>query len=1290
MSIPEGDFFRTMIARISPDDIVLYANGAMASYLRVKKSDLVGAPLEVLAARTRGEVSTCFQRPESGRASNRLVTDDAGRVFELKTYSEGGVLDIVLDEVTTADSVNRDLRHVSGTSVDSLNEEELRTARQPERRFMTVSHVRLNGVAHLAERLAPMEMRLMLNSFVEESADAILETGCTYYQSSGEAVVGLFGAPRYFADHALRAVRSACNQIEKSAQLRAGFFHQGKEMPPMSCGIWTGETFVGTLGSSATQQYSAVGVTVELASELCRLARPGEILISEMSLRNIIQTLPEGWQAIRAESEEDPDLTDFQWTGEEIQPLPPEHVRGVWLIGPGVQEDSSRTEFYADYLYSIKTRLLDEPVPVLRVVRPAAIGDSLELSTENVVSAQFSQMLGKYKLLKVIGTGGMGKVWKGQDRYGNVVAIKVLLTSETTTDAQLKRFQREAEVMSRLPHRNICRVYEMSEFEGIQYLVMEYVDGLTLADLLYERTQAESSGSRTAALPDLKSLILALREEKSSRDDGPAADEENVPARPKETRVLPVEQTLNMFLKVCEAVQFAHEHGVLHRDLKPGNILLREDGEPLVADFGLAKLSSADSGQSLSISGHVVGTLENMSPEQAESSKEVDERADVYALGTILFQMLTGRRHFEATGNIVADAQALQTHEPPRPRSINPKLDSDLEVILLKALRNAPVERYRSVKALEADIEHYRKGEAITARPVSAIDLVKKLVLRNRAVTAVIAAALLLLTGGSVVAFWKITERAQVAEEALKEAKNQKELAEKNQVIAEEQRVRAEKNQVVAEEQRKRAEKNQLIAEQQTKEVLEKEEEIKKAVAELTTAENAQKAAVKLLHSTKSQNASEIQRLLADTEALKKEADEKSAALEQKVEEMRSASAQPRGPGRMSFHRQPEDEEQATHQAMQMTQQALIQFHNELNQGQLGLRERNPEFVLEKISDGLDTVSGALLVDPTFTPAWLLKARYHLACMELAQAKEAFTMAQKCAADRQAEGKPDFLGPDNPDQLVALSDLAIKTSGDRFKNTVRLLEGSGSPMDQIAAGVINFFDGKPISKRTAFGLSPMERPARQSEIAVDLITANGGIGQVKISGGGKEIQFSGIENLTNLALMKKLSPAPSRVRIEGASTLDWTNLAALPLESLDLTGCQLSAIPTMTPSFQRLQNLVLKDTGFTDLLCVRRMPQLASLDISGTQISDLAPLNTCRWLQTLDAGSLSLENVRTLALLPLARLTVSPMMITDKAALNGLRAARRLIVLRAPGDPADQPAAEFWKKLDSGGYDTSH
>ncbi|MFZ4774919.1 MAG: protein kinase domain-containing protein [Terrimicrobiaceae bacterium] len=1266
MPASDGEFFRTMIARISPDDIVLYANSALASYLRVKKSELVGSPLEILAARTQGEISSCFQRPESGRASNRLVTDDDGRVFEIKTYSEGGVLDIVLDEVTTAASVNRDLRHVSGTAVELLNEEELRTARQPERRFMTVSHSRLNGIAHLSERLAPMETRLMLNSFVEESAEAILETGCTYYQASGEAVVGLFGAPRYFADHALRAVRAACNQIEKSGELRAGFFRQGKEMPPMSCGIWTGETFVGTLGSSSTQQYSGVGLTVELSAELCRLARPGEVLISEITLRSIVQALPEGWQAIRAESESEPDLSDFHWSGDEIQPLSEENVRGVWLIGPGVEDDSANTEFYADYLYAIKTRGMDEAVPVLRVVRPAAIGDSLELSTDNVVSTQFSQMLGKYRLLSVIGTGGMGKVWKGQDRYGNFVAIKVLHSTEATSDAQLKRFQREAEVMSRLPHRNICRIFEMSEFEGIQYLVMEYVDGLTLADLLYDRTHAEASGSAAKALPDLKSLISALRQEKTSRDELPPGEEEGSAPRAKETRVLPVEQTLSIFLKVCDAVQFAHDHGVLHRDLKPGNILLREDGEPLVADFGLAKVSSSESAQSLSISGHVVGTLENMSPEQAESSKDVDERADVYALGTILFQMLTGHRHFEATGNIVADAQALQTHEPLRPRSLNPRLDSDLEIILLKALRNSPVERYRSVTALESDLQHYRRGEVIAARPVSALELVRKLVLRNRAVTAVIAGSLIIFMSGSIAAFWKITERAKAAEEALAHAEEQTKLAKKNELLAEEQKRQAEA-----------ARKEALLA----------LEYRNKADAAATEAQNETKQAKAL---------SEVARLEAaaakeKAEATIADAGTKLTEKEQQLEAMRTAQAQqPREPDPRPLRHQPRENRAENEQANRSLTDSLMQFHTQLNPFEISRYERNPEMVLERINNGMEKVSEALLADPTLTPAWLMKGRYHLACLEGAQAKEAFLAAEKSAEARRFQEKPDLLGPDNPVMLAAICDQIVKTGSDRFQRTAALLKNTGSPSDQITAGILEFFDGKPITKKSTLGSSPLDRIPSQAEIAVDLITANGGSGQVKFLAlpNGRELAISGIANLTDLSPVKKLSPIPTRLRIEGASTLDWANLSTLPLDSLDLTGCPISGIPLTVRAFPRLQNLVLKDTGFSEMSFVRLMPMLSTLDISGTGITDLTPLAACRRLQSLEAGRQALENLRTLAFLPLARLTISPMLISDKAALNGLKTFKTLRVLRAPDDPKDQPPLEFWKKLESGSYET--
>ncbi len=1264
MSAPLASY-RTMVARVSPDDVVLYANSAMAAYLGVSKRTLTGAPLDALAERATGEIAECFQRPTGGKIGNRLVTDAEGRVFELKTYSDGGVLDIVLDEVTTAESVNRDLEHVSGTSVDILNEEELRTARQPERRFMTITNSRLNGIAHLAGRLAPMETRLMLNSFVEEASDAVMETGCTVFHATGEAVVGLFGAPRYFADHALRALRAACNQIEKGVELRAGFFRQGKEMPPMSCGLWTGETFVGTLGSSTTLQYTAIGEPVDMAAELCRIARPGEVLVSEFTLQSLIQSLPEGWQAVRAESETDPDLSDFQWTGDEITALGPEFARGVWLIGPGVEEDSSRMEFYLDYLWALKVAGHDDPVPILRAVRPAVVGDSLELSADNVVASQFSQTLGKYKLLSVIGTGGMGKVWKAQDRYGNFVAIKVLHSSETASESQLKRFKREAEIMARLPHRNICRVFEMSEFEGIQFLVMEFVDGLTLADLLYERTQAESTGTREG-LPDLKSLIVALRTERSVRSEEAEPETDEAPARLKETRVLPVEQALSMFLKVCEAVQFAHEHGVLHRDLKPGNILLREDGEPLVADFGLAKLDSEASGRSLSVTGNVVGTLENMAPEQAESSKSVDERADVYSLGTILFQLLTGRRHFEATGNIVADAQSLQNHEPPRPRTFNPHLDSDLEIIILKSLRNSPVERYRTVAALKNDIERYRLGGVISARPVTAIELVRKLVMRNRAISAVSIASVLILIAGSVAAFWKISERAEAAElaritaeDALAQAETQREIARQAQVRAEEGQREADRQKADAELQRGEAEN---------------------ALQRLADAQKAEAHAREMAEGAKKESNEEREAREA-AELAQRAAEEQLAQVQTRMAEDRLRDQSRRQP----MFGNPDAGSPEVESARKFFVAAMQNFSGALSSVELYRLDRNPQEVVRRIDSGLEDVSNALLADPTFTPAWILKGRYHLAILEADQAKQSFQMAGNSAAKRAAENRNDLVGSEDPQALVELADKVPRVATDRFARAASVVRDSGTEQDQGVSSILSYLAGKPDIVKSVIGTNPLGRRSSDAEAAVGIAAATGGVGQVALSGG--ELAISGVDQLSDLSMLKSISSV-TRLKIAGASRLDWPTLAALPLTSLDLSGCHFEQFPLNTRGFLKVRQLALGGTGVADLSFARFLPLLESLQVEGTSVTDLTPLAGCRRLRSLDVSSLSLQNIRSLLMLPLESLTLSPLLILDKVGLKQLRGHGTLKYLRTPDDPDVFPAAEFWKKFDSGGYAT--
>ncbi len=1258
-----------MVARVSPDDIVIYANGALAAYLNVRKRELVGSPLEVLAQRAQGEISTCFARPETGRTSNHLVTDAEGRVFEAKSYSDGGVLDIVLDEVTTAESIGRELRDSSGTPLDSLSEDELRTTRHPERRYLTVSYTQLRGVSNVAERLAPMEVRLMVNSFVEEAADAVFDAGCTVGETSGDSILGIYGAPRYFADHPLRAVRAACDQMQKAASLHAGLYREGKELPPCSCGIWTGDTLVGTLGNSAWQHYTALGAPVELAQKLATLARPGEILVPEHTLTHLLRVLPEGWEHVRAEGENEPDLSDFQWSGDEVAPVA-EHLRKiVYLVGPGVKEDTGRMEFYFDYLWAFRVPGRDQEIPILRVMRPSLVGDSLELSNDNVVTTQIAQTLGKYKLVEVIGIGGMGKVWRGVDRFGNSVAIKVLHSNETVTEAQLKRFRREAEIMAKLPHRNICRVFEMNEYESIHYIAMEFIDGLSLSDLLYEKTSAESSGKSLENV-DLKALISSLRSEKPLRDQAEqqlSDSGEEPPPRPKKTRVLPVEQSLSIMLKVCDAVEFAHEHGVLHRDLKPGNILLREDGEPLVADFGLAKLSSPDATRSLSMTGHVVGTLENMSPEQAESSKDVDERADVYSVGTILYQMLTGRRHFEATGNIVADAQALKTHEPQRLRVHNPRIESDLEIITLKALRNDPVERYRSIAALKADIEHYRRGEVISARPVSWAEVTRKMIQRNKGVaTAALASCLILVLGVLAV--------IGVLSHSLTEQKKKNDLLAAKDILVQEQKIQLDKTAEDLSRERAAVEsaKNQAV-------IVEGNAREAKALADKAMAdlEIAKQDYVKALASSETvlaetEREKEKERGLRESaeknlETFAKETEEKL----EKIQARRFRDPLARGP-----------EEPAMRQLHEAFNQANQIWNLEISPQALGLdappnssRRQNidEQKIVALLAKGLEAASGALVINRDFAPAWIAKGRFHLALMEYSEAAESFAQAVRAAESGTFPMPPGG----NPKDLQKLAESLARNPGDKAKRAVEDLKLFQDPQTRNAAGVIEILD------KSRRGPASRERSISANEAALALTTLNGP--GVQVYGGSEksELIVWGADELKNLSPLKNRQM--TSLTIAGAKTLDWATLQTLPVETLDLSKCGFDSFPAVR-SFLKVRTLRLSGTPIAGIDFARYLPQLQSLDISGTRVVDLAPLRNAIRLQELNIAGLDPANLGTLRFLPVRSLTLSPALIKDRASLNSLRPQQIIKVLRSPDDPAEQTAAAFWQKLDSGYY----
>jgi WD40 repeat protein/tRNA A-37 threonylcarbamoyl transferase component Bud32 len=312
--------------------------------------------------------------------------------------------------------------------------------------------------------------------------------------------------------------------------------------------------------------------------------------------------------------------------------------------------------------------------------------------------------VGDYELLEWIGQGGTSVVYRARQKsLQRLVALKMLRPDPLRSDAELQRFRIEAQTAARLDHPNVVPIYEVGVHEGWLYFSMKLISAGSLA----HQVERYGSDARAAA---------------------------------------------RLVLKVALAVHHAHQHGVLHRDLKPGNILLDADGQPYVSDFGLCKRVESDS--ELTHTGQVVGTPAYMAPEQTAGPKgSLTTATDVYALGTILYQMLTGRPPFRAD-SVLETLEQVRTQEPVSPRAERATVPRDLELICLKCLAKDPRKRYAGADTLAADLQNYLDSKPIQARPAGTLERLLKSARRRPLLTTVLALALLGMAGLVSGAIW--------------------------------------------------------------------------------------------------------------------------------------------------------------------------------------------------------------------------------------------------------------------------------------------------------------------------------------------------------------------------------------------------------------------------------------------------------------------------------------------------------------------------------------------------------
>jgi WD40 repeat protein/serine/threonine protein kinase len=444
------------------------------------------------------------------------------------------------------------------------------------------------------------------------------------------------------------------------------------------------------------------------------------------------------------------------------------------------------------------TERLQELLPAIRAIAQFAASGDASVPPTGADSKPTAERLGDFRIVREIGRGGMGIVYEAEQvSLGRRVALRILPFAATMDPRQLQRFKNEAHAAAQLHHTNIVPVYAVGCERAVHYYAMQFIEGLTLADVIAE-LRGEAKGPATKA-------PLSLSPHPDATVDAPAGQRIDPPSP---ARTIPQTKTIaglstarstkdpacfrtiaELGIQAAEALDYAHQQGIVHRDIKPANLLVDANGRLWITDFGLAQVQSDTR---LTMTGDLVGTLRYMSPEQALAQRAVvDHRTDVYSLGATFYELLTLKPVFTGR-NRQQLLQQIAFDDPRRPRQYNSAIPSELEIVVLKALEKNPEDRYATAQDLADDLQHWLDDRPIRARRPTLLARLSKWARRHKRVIGAGA-------GGLVIAVVALGVSVALAAAAYRSEANLRHHAEEQEQVAEGAKVKAEQERDSAE-----------------------------------------------------------------------------------------------------------------------------------------------------------------------------------------------------------------------------------------------------------------------------------------------------------------------------------------------------------------------------------------------------------------------------------------------------------------------------------------------------------